>query len=99
MKRLLVITVMVFLPVAMMAQVAHLKFKQDGEFVSISEPTGPSSNFSLNASRETTNSGTTANIAYEAISFAPDFSSLTIVEIIGSIPPADITGTSINNMG
>jgi hypothetical protein len=98
MKRLLVITVMVCLPVAMVAQVAHLKFTQNGEFVSISEPTGPSSNFTLNASRNTTNSGTTANISYEAISFASDFSSLTIVQIIGSIPAADITGTSINNL-
>jgi len=99
MKRLLVITVMVCLPVAMVAQVAHLKFKQDAEFVSISEPTGPNSNFTLNASRNTTNSGTAANISYEAISFASDFSSLTIVQIIGAIPAADITGTSINNLG
>jgi len=98
MKRLLVITVMVFLPAAMMAQVAHLKFSQNGQFVSLSEPTGPSSNFTLNASRNTTNSGTTATISYEALSVASDFSSLTFVQIIGSIPAADITGTSIQNL-
>jgi hypothetical protein len=99
MNRLLVVTAMLLLPAAMVAQVAHLKFSQNGEFVSLSEPTGPSSNFSLNVSRNTTNSGTTVNIDYGSIAFAPDFSSLTIVEIIGSIPATDLTGTSIQNLG
>lgn len=99
MSRLFVVTALLLLPPAMVAQVAHLKFAQNGEFVSISEATGPASNFSLNVSRNTTNSGTTANINYAAVSFAANFSSLTITEIIGSIPPADLTGTSIQSLG
>jgi len=83
----------------MVAQVAHLKVKQDGSFVSISEPTGPNSNFTLNVAQNTTNSGSAANIDYRAISFASDFSSLTITEIIGPIPAADLTGNSIQNLG
>lgn len=99
MRRLFAVTALLLLPAAMVAQVAHLKFKQDGSFVSLSEPTGPASSFNLTVSQSTDNSGTTANINYAAISFPPDFSSLTITEIIGSIPAADLTGTSIQNLG
>src|SRR5215470_6643600 len=99
MSRLFVVTALLLLPSVMVAQVAHLKVKQDGSFVSISEPTGPNSNFTLNVAQNTTNSGSAANIDYRAISFASDFSSLTITEIIGSIPAADLTGNSIQNLG
>jgi hypothetical protein len=98
MRQLFVVTALLLLPPAMMAQVAHLKFSQNGEFVSINEATGPSSFLTLNASRNTTNTENTANIDYSSISFASDGSSLTITEIIGPIPAADLTGASIQNL-
>ena len=98
MKRLLAVTAMLFLPLAVMAQVQHLKFTNNGEFVSLSEATGPLGSFSVTASRNTTNSGTAASISYSSVNIASDFSSLTFVEIFGAIPPADITGASVQNM-
>ena len=98
MKRLLVATVMVFIPLTMMAQVEHLKFTDNGEFVSLSEATGPLSSFTFSASRNTTNSGTTASISFQSTSIASDFSSITFVEMFGAIPAADISGASVQNM-
>jgi hypothetical protein len=98
MKRLIVISMMVIFPVAMVAQVAHLKFTQDGEFASISEPTGANSSFTLNVARNTTNAGTTVNINYQASSIDSTFTNFTFVEIIGAITATDFTGTSIQNL-
>ena len=77
MKPLLVVVLMMFSSPALMATTTHLKFTQDGEFVSISESTGPSSGFSLNVARGTVNGVTTANINYESTSVSVDFSSIT----------------------
>lgn len=98
MKSLLVVTLMLLLPLAMAAQTTHLKFTQSGEFVSISEPTGPGSGFSLNAARSTVNGVATANINYQSSSVAADFSSITFVLIVGAIPAADLTGQNTQNM-
>jgi len=92
------ISIMVLFPVALMAQVAHLKFVQNGEFASVSESPTPLSSFSLSVSRNTTNSGTTANINFQSFSIASDFSSFTIVEIIGAFTPTDFTGQNTQNL-
>lgn len=101
MKRLLVATIASLLPMAMMAQTTHLKFNQDGEFASISEPTGPGSAFSLSVSRNTTNTGTTASISYSSSSVTTDpvtgDTILNFVTIEGAFNASDFTG-NINNL-
>lgn len=98
MKSLLVVTLSLFLSVAMAAQTTHLKFTQSGEFASISEPTGPGSGFSLSVARNTVNGVTTANINYQSSSVSADFSTITFVLIVGAIPAADFTGASVQNL-
>lgn len=98
MKRLLMVLVMVLLPVAMVAQVANLKLVQNGEFASLSEAPTPLSNFNLSVSRNTTNTVTTASINFTSFSFASDFSSFTIVEIIGPFTATDFTGQNIQSL-
>jgi hypothetical protein len=97
-KRLIVITCMVFLPMATMAQVQHFHFTQNGEFASVAEPTGPGSNFSLTVSRNSDNGGTTATLNYFASSIAPDFNSVTFTQIVGAIPAGDFTGQNTQNL-
>ncbi len=99
MKRLLVITFMVFLPVPMVAQtvVQQFQLKQNGEFASVTEPTGPGSSFSLTVSRNSDNGGI-ASLNYFASSIAPDFNSVTFTQIVGAIPAADFTGQNTQNL-
>jgi hypothetical protein len=98
MKRLLMLSMTVLFPVAMMAQVANVKLNQNGEFASLSEATSPLSSFNLTVSRNTTNTVTTANINYTSFSLASDFSSFTIVEVIGPFTATDFTGQNIQNL-
>ena len=98
MTRLIVISMMVILPVALVAQVAHLKFTNDGSTASISEPTGPLSNFNLQVARSTVNGTTTANINYTSFSIDSTFTNITFVEIIGAFNAADFTGVNTNNL-
>jgi hypothetical protein len=98
MKRLFTIAVMLFVSVAMVAQVEHLKFTQNGEFASLSESPTPLSSYTLSVSRNTQNSGTTASINYQSSTLSSDFSTFTIVEIFGNFTPTDFTGVNTNNM-
>jgi hypothetical protein len=97
-KRLLVITFTVFLPVPMLAQtvVQHFELRQDAEFASVTEPTGPGSSFSLTVSRNSDN--VTATLNYFASSIAPDFNSVTFTQIVGAIPAGDFTGVNTQNL-
>jgi hypothetical protein len=99
MKRLLfILAVFVSLPVAMVAQVTHVNLAQNAEFASISETTSSLSSFSLDVGRNVTNTSSSANINFSSFAFAFDFSSLTIVNIIGAIPAGDFTGQSTSNL-
>ena len=102
MKRMFVVpllTLMVLAPVASSAQNTHLKFNQDGEFASFSLSTDPSSSLTFSVSRNSsTGAGTTASINYLSFNFSSDFSSLTIVQIVGAIPAAAFTGQNTQNL-
>lgn len=93
MRQLIVVTLLVFLPLAMVAENQHIKFKQDGEFASLSLAPDPFSNVNFSVSRNfSTTSGTTASLNYTAAIVAPDFSSATFVQVTGEIPASAFTG-------
>jgi hypothetical protein len=98
MKPLLVIMLIVFSALAVTAQTQHTKVKQNGEFASLTEAPDAFSTVNLQVSRNTDNTGTTANIFFQSVTVAPDFSSITIVDIIGGIPPTAFTGTTTQNL-
>jgi len=102
MKRLLVVpllTVMVLAPLATSAQTTHFKFNQDGEFASFNQSTDPSSSLSFSVSRNSsTGSATSTSINYLSFIFNSDFTSLTIVQIVGAIPAAAFTGQNTQNL-
>lgn len=95
MKRLLVVTLMGFLPLAMAAQTTRVFFKQAGEFASFSSNPDQFNSISLSVSR-VANSGTpaTASISYTQITLAADFNSETFVQIFGAIPATAFTGAT-----
>jgi hypothetical protein len=102
MKRLFVVTLLTLMaitPLAVSAQTTMFKFNQDGEFASFSQSTGPGSSLTLNVSRNfSTGAGTTASISYLAFSFSPDASSLTITQVVGTIPSSTFTGQNTQNL-
>ncbi|HXZ28946.1 MAG TPA: hypothetical protein VEG08_13215 [Terriglobales bacterium] len=99
MKTLAVVMLMVLLPAALVAQTQHLKFKQDGEFASLNESTGPNSSFNLQVSRtSSTGSGASATLSYLATSLAPDFSSFSFDQIVGDIPASSFTGQNTQHL-
>lgn len=99
MKRLLVVTLMGFLPLAMAAQTTRVFFKQAGEFGTFSASPDQFNSFSLTVSR-IANSGTTpsASISYQQITLASDFNSETFVQIFGAIPATSFTGATTKDL-
>lgn len=102
MKRIFVSTLLaltMLAPLALSAQTTMFKFHQDGEFASLSQSTDPNNSFSLSVSRNfTTAAGSSASLTYTAFSFAADFSSVTVTQIVGAIPPTDFTGQNTQNL-
>jgi hypothetical protein len=99
MKRLFVFAVMLSLPLLLMAQAQSIKFTQDGEFATVSQFTAPFTVVSLQVSRgATTAAGATAFLQFSSISEPADFSSITITNIFGPIPPEDFTGVNTHNL-
>ena len=98
MKRLFILALFVSLPVAMVAQVTHVNLSQNDASASVSESTGSLSSFSLQVGRNVTKTSSSASINFSSFTFAADFSSLTIVNIIGAIPATDFTGTTASNL-
>jgi len=102
MKRWFVVSLlclMVLAPLATSAQTTHFKFNQDGEFASFTQSTDPSSSLTLNVSRNaSTGSATSASINYLSFNFNSDFTSLTIVQIVGAIPADSFSGQNTQNL-
>jgi hypothetical protein len=99
MKRLLLGTLMVFLPLAMLAQTQHIKFKQSGEFASFSSSPDPLSQISLTVSRNfSTTAGASASLNYSAFTVTADFTSETFVQIVGEIPASAFTGQNTKHL-
>jgi len=102
MKRIFVstlLTLTMLAPLALRAQTTMFKFNQDGEFASLSQSTDPINSFSLSVSRNfTTTAGSSASLTYTAFSFAADFSSVTVTQIVGAIPSGDFTGQNTQNL-
>src|SRR5690242_8157695 len=87
------LTLMVLAPLALQAQTTMFKFNQDGEFVSLNQSSDFGSSISLNVSRNfSTGTAATASLSYVAFSFSSDTNILTVVQIVGAIPAADLTG-------
>ena len=82
----------------MVAQVTHVNLSQNDASASVSESTGSTSSFSLQVGRNVTKTSSTASINFSRFSFAADFSSLTIDQIIGAMPASDFTGTTASNL-
>jgi hypothetical protein len=97
MKKLLLIAVVALLPMALMAQTTHFKFTNDGAFASISDSTDNSS-LNLQVSRGSTGGATSTNLLFISFSFAADFSSATLVEIVGTIPNSAFSGDNTKNL-
>lgn len=102
MKRTLVstlLTLMMLAPLALSAQTTMFKFNQDGEFASLSQSTDPLNSFNLSVSRNfTTTAGSSASLTYTDFTFAADFSSVTVTQIVGAIPATDFTGQNTQNL-
>lgn len=93
MKLLLLGTLMLSLPLAMVAQTQHLAFKQDGEFASFSSSPDPLSSISLTVSRSfSSTGGASASLNYSAFTVSADFTSETFVQVVGQIPASAFTG-------
>jgi hypothetical protein len=97
MKQLLVIAAFALLPLALTAQTAHFKFTNDGAFASVSDSTDLST-LNLQVSRGSTGGVTTTNLLLTSFAFAPDFSSATLVEIVGTIPNTAFSGDNTRNL-
>lgn len=91
------ITAIALLPLTLAAQTAHFKFTNDGAFASVSESTDLSS-LNLQVSRGSTSGVTTTNLLLLSFSFAADFSSATLVEIVGTIPNSAFSGDNTKNL-
>lgn len=108
MKQMFAATVVVCLVIClastMMGQTTQFRFVQDAEFASVSQSTGPNSNFSLQVSRGfVTGSGATASLQYSAFSLATDpttgnFISVTFTNEFGQIPTTAFTGQNTQNL-
>jgi hypothetical protein len=102
MKRLLVVpllTLMVLAPLAISAQTTKFKFNQDGEFASFNQSSDPSSSVNFSVSRNaSTGAGSSASINYLSFNFSSDFTTLTFVQIVGTIPADSFTGQNTNNL-
>lgn len=71
--------------------------EQDGAFAQFSANTSTSS-LSVNVSRGSTNDVASTTLNYSDVEFAPDFSSLTIVTIFGSIPNSAFVGENTRSL-
>ena len=93
------LTLTMLAPLALSAQTTMFKFHQDGEFASLSQSSDPNNSFSLNVSRNfSTAAGNSASLSYTGFSFAADFSSVTVTQIVGTIPSSDFTGQNTQNL-
>jgi len=98
MKKLLVIATVVLLPLALAAQTKHVKLTNDGAFASLNT-SDSSSNFQLQVSRGLSTGNTTStNLEFVSISFSPDFTSITVLEIVGPIPNAAFSGDNTKSL-
>ena len=102
MKRIFVstlLTLTMLAPLTLSAQTTMFKFNQDGEFASLNQSIDPNNSFSLSVSRNfNTTAGSSASLSYTGFSFAADFSSVTVTQIVGAIPSADFTGQNTQNL-
>ena len=98
MKTLAVVSLMLLLSLALAAQTQHLKLTQDGAFANLNGATDPNSSFSLQVSQATTNRAASATLSYSEFEFAPDFSTLTIVQIFGAIPASSLTAQTTEHI-
>lgn len=113
MKRLFVFTALFVCPALMMAQVipnasgpavpanqsTKMKFTQDGAFASlIFTSSSATSGTTAISFQVATGTGSTDSLQYSAVIEGPDFSSLTLTNIFGTIPATAFTGQNTQNL-
>jgi hypothetical protein len=96
-KQLFLLASIAFLPLALTAQTQHFKFTNDGAFATVSDSTSLSS-FNLQVSRGSNNGVTGTNLLLISFVFAPDFSSATLTEIVGTIPNSAFSGDNTKHL-
>ena len=97
MKKLFAIAAFAVLSITLTAQTRQVKFTNDGAFASVSGSDSLSS-FSLQVSRGSQNSSTTTNLIFVSFAFSADFSSATLVEIVGPIPNSSFSGDNTKSL-
>ena len=97
MKKLVAMAALVLLPAVLTAQTRVLKFTNDGAFATVSS-SDSSSSFTLQVSRGSANGSTTTNLVFVSFQFSADFTSATIVEIVGPIPNSSFSGDNTKNL-
>jgi hypothetical protein len=98
MKKLLVIATVVLLPLALAAQTKHVKLTNDGAFASLTT-SDSTSNFQLQVSRGlSTGNNTSTNLEFVSVAFSPDFTSLTVLEVVGPIPNSAFSGDNTKSL-
>ncbi|HMF91675.1 MAG TPA: hypothetical protein VKL40_13605 [Candidatus Angelobacter sp.] len=104
MRKLLVFALMVFVPLAAVAQTQHIKFKQDGAFANLQatvtdSATGQPVAISVQVSRgSSTTSGSSASLSYTAFEESADFNTFTLTNIFGTIPTSAFTGENTQHL-
>lgn len=97
MKKLFAIAAFALLSITLTAQTRQVKFTNDGAFASVSGSDSLSS-FSLQVSRGSQNGSTTTNLLFVSFAFSADFSSGTLVEIVGPIPNGSFSGDNTKSL-
>lgn len=97
MKKLLMMAAVVLLPLALAAQTTHFKFTNDGAFASISDSTDLTT-INVQVSRGSTAGATSTNLLLTSLTFSADFSSATLVEIVGTIPNSAFSGDNTRSL-
>ncbi len=76
-----------------------VKFTEEGEFASISAPTGPKSNFNLRVSRGSSSTSPASTlINFTSFQISDDNNTQTLTNIFGEIPNSAFTGTTTNSL-
>lgn len=96
MKKLLLAAV-VLLPLVLAAQTKHVKLTNDGAFASVSTSDSASA-FEFQVSRGISGANTITNVEFISVSFSPDLTAITVMDIVGPIPNSTFSGDNTKSL-
>jgi hypothetical protein len=83
----------------LMAQTTLFKFNQDGEFAFVDQSIDQNTSIRVTVARNSaTGTAPTASISFALLVFSPDFSTLTVTQIVGNIPGSAFTGQTAQHL-